>query len=105
MDQEIIKTIKSAKQHKPAPTISAQLENGALVEMVYDPAAKQTAFVLWQDDKWSGEAGVDVSPTSRLIPYSPQNNLVKHEVVLFPSSPQEYGTEQELLDEIQSFIH
>ena len=33
------------------------------------------------------------------------NNLIKHEVVLFPSEPEEYGSEQALIEEIQSYIH
>src|SRR5206468_2327094 len=41
----------------------------------------------------------------RLVPYSPNNNLIKNEVVLLPSEPEEYGSEEQLLDEIQSFIH
>ena len=41
----------------------------------------------------------------RLVPYSPGNNLLKNEVVLFPSEPEEYGSEEELLAQIQSFIH
>lgn len=105
MEKDIKTTIQSAKQHKSTPTISAQLPDGSLLEMVYDPVQKQSAFVLWQEGKWSVEAGFEISPSSRLLPYSPGNNLVKNEVVLFPSEPQEYGSEDELLGEIQSFIH
>ncbi len=47
-----------------------------------------------------------VAPSGeRLIPYSPNNNLIKKEVVLFPSEPCEYGSEEKLVSEIQTFIH
>lgn len=105
MNQEFKKIISEAKQHKAAPTISAVLPDGALLEMIYDAQAKQTAFVVWQDNQWRTEAGYTVSQSSRLVPYSPENNLVKNEVVLFPSHPEEYGSEEELLSEVQSFIH
>src|SRR5207249_9066280 len=41
----------------------------------------------------------------RWVPYSPHNNLIKNEVVLLPSEPEEYGSEDELLAAIQDFIH
>src|SRR5947199_3333959 len=41
----------------------------------------------------------------QLVPYSSPNNLIKHDVVLFPSEPEEYVSEEELLAEIQEFIH
>jgi len=105
MEKEIKKTIQEAKQHKATPAISAVLPNGGLIEMVYDPVQKQSAFVVWRDDKWSVEPVFIVTPEERLVPYSPGNNLIKHEVVLFPSEPQEYESEERLLNEVQSFIH
>ncbi len=41
----------------------------------------------------------------RLVPYSPENNLLVHQVVLFPSGTEEYGGEAELAAAVQSFIH
>jgi hypothetical protein len=51
------------------------------------------------------EPSVSLGENRRLIPYSPDNNLLKHEVVLFPSEPEEYGSEENLLAAIQNFIH
>ena len=39
------------------------------------------------------------------MPYSPGNNLLRNEVVLFPLEAAEYESEQKLVEEIQSFIH
>ena len=39
------------------------------------------------------------------MPYSPQNNLLRNEVVLFPSEAAEYGSEQDLIDSIRDFLH
>jgi len=39
------------------------------------------------------------------VPYSPGNNLLLHQVVLFPSEPLEYGSDAELVAEIKAFIH
>jgi hypothetical protein len=73
--------------------------------MVYRPQEKRTAFVVFKDEKWSYETGFNTDAFRRWVPYSANNNLIKNEVVLLPSEPEEYGSEEELLSEIQSFIH
>lgn len=40
-----------------------------------------------------------------LVPYSADNNLIEHDVVLFPSQPIEYGSQTELVDVLCSYIH
>jgi len=87
------------------PTVSAVLSDGQLVEMVFDPIERRTRFVLWQDGVWHFEQIVRASAGERLIPYSAQNNLIKKEVVLFPTEPREYGSEEELVGDIRTFIH
>ena len=96
---------QTKKQPRPTATVSAVLPDGQLLEMVYDPAEKKTAFVIWQNEQWHYEPRWEVTPFKKLAPYSPENNLIKNEVVLFPSRPEEYGLEEELLAEVQSFIH
>src|SRR5215813_5753931 len=86
-------------------TVSAISDDGAILEMVYRPEEKRTAFVLWKDGEWKFEPSFSIDPFRRLVPYSPNNNLIKNEVVLLPSEPEEYGSEESLLREIQSFIH
>ena len=85
--------------------MSAVLPEGRLVEMVFDPAEQRTRFVLWQNGIWRFESVVRAPVGERLIPYSAHNNLIKKEVVLFPSEPCDYGSETELVSDIQSFIH
>ncbi len=104
MQNEIKKTTQTVKQHK-TPVVSVVLPDGALAEMVFDPARKRTAFVLWQNDTWSIQERLEAASDKHLVPYSPENNLLQNEVVLFPSKPAEYGSEQELVAEIQGFIH
>lgn len=99
------KTSENVKVQRPLPTVSAVFDNGSILEMVYRPQEKRTAFVLWKDGEWKFEAGITINPFRRLVPYSPNNNLIKNEVVLLPSEPEEYGSEESLLSEIQSFIH
>jgi hypothetical protein len=92
------------KQHRE-PTASAVLSDGTLVEMLYEPVARRSRLVCYRDDVWRLEDRVYTDSSRLLVPYSPENNLLKHEVVLFPSEVQEYGSEEQLVGEIQSFIH
>src|SRR3989442_777722 len=93
------------RKSKPIPTVSAVFDDGAILEMVCRPAERRSAFVLWRDEQWTIEPRIAAGPLRRLVPYSLNNNLIKNEVVLLPSEPEEYGSEAELLAEIQSFIH
>src|SRR5262245_51321775 len=94
------------EQKKPTvlPTASAVLDTGELVEMVYDPAVRQTQFVVGSGEEWRYEESVDLSPSERLAPYSATNNLVKHGVVLFPSEPADYGDDAALVSRIHDFV-
>lgn len=73
--------------------------------MVYDPDRRESGFVVWDGARWRPERRIELDPLHILVPYSPDNNLLRNEVVLLPSEPAEYGSEDQLLDEIQSFIH
>jgi len=104
MNQEIKNNITKVKKESARPTVSAALRDGTLVEMVFRPEEHQTLFCVAKNGNWQYEPGLLVKG-ERLVPYSPNNNLLKNDVVLFPSQPEEYGSEQELLDKIQAFIH
>src|SRR5262249_9043021 len=105
MEENLNKTSEDIKRQRPVPTVSAVFDDGAILEMVYRPQEKRTAFILWKEGEWSFEPSLSVNSYERVVPYSPNNNLIKNEVVLLPSEPEEYGSEESLLREIQSFIH
>ena len=97
---------RPAPEKKPTvlPTAAAVLPDRELVEMVYDPASRQTRFVVGTGASWGYEESIALSPVERLVPYSATNNLVKHGVVLFPSEPAEYGSESDLVTRIRDFV-
>jgi hypothetical protein len=96
--------LKQAKKRSARPTVSAILPGGAVAEMLYRPDEHQTLFCVSKDGEILYEKDLLVSG-SRLTPYSAHNNLLTNEVVLLPSEPAEYGTEQELIESIRAFIH
>jgi len=95
---------ETEKKAIPIPTASAVLPDGQLVEMVYDPRARKTQFVCGTGEAWGYEETILLSLNERLVPYSATNNLVKHNVVLFASEPEEYGDEVALVSRVRDFV-
>jgi hypothetical protein len=87
------------------PTVSRVLSDGTMIELVYTPEEGTTALAVWHENAWGCWNQVDVRPNERLVPFSPNNNLIKNEVVVLPGTPLEYESERELLGSIQAHIH
>lgn len=87
------------------PVVFHALPSGELLEMVFDPAAPSTGFVVFDGTGWRMERKIELPSGVTLVPYSPENNLLTHRVVLFPAAPEEYGSEDELFTAVQGFIH
>lgn len=90
---------------RATPTVSEVLEDGSLVELTYQPERRQTNLALYSAGRWTLQKHIDSPVRGRLVPFSPANNLIKNDVVLLPSEPRIYGSEQDLLAEIRNFIH
>jgi len=93
-----------SKRHT-IPTASATLDDGTLVELVYQPARRKTLLALFSAGRWTLQEGVRVGADRVLVPFSPTNNLIANEAVLLASEPCIYGTEEALLVDIEGFIH
>ncbi len=91
-------------KRKIVPAVSRCLSDGTLVELVYRPEDRQTMFALYNAGRWTLQQRHDIEG-ARLVPFSPQNNLIRNEAVLLPSEPRMYGSEQKLLSEVGEFIH
>src|SRR5439155_16376802 len=100
MEDKLADTIEKAKKQDARPTVSTVLPDGSLVEMVCQE--NRTLFCVSKDGAFRYETNLLVNG-ERLVPYSPRNNLLSNEVVLFPSEPLEYDSEQELVEDIRAF--
>ena len=101
----IQQVIDERKPTQSVPTVSGVFDDGAILELLYDPAAIKTRFALWQNGSWSYEDSHRLNAVSELVPYSARNNLIKNEIILLPSMPAEYGSEAELISSIKNFVH
>jgi hypothetical protein len=104
MDNKLMDTIEKAKKQAAQPTVSVVLPNGSIAEMVFNPEENGTRFCVSKDGDVRYETSLVVNG-QRLVPYSPRNNLLTNEVVLFPSEAVEYDSEQQLVEQIRAFIH
>ena len=86
-------------------TTGAVLEDGTLVEMVYDAAQKRTALVRYREGKWSEETVIKRSNAPDLEPYSALNPLLVNNIVRFPSKVEEYDNDASVVAEVSDFIH
>lgn len=92
-------------QKNHLPTISRQLPDGSVLEMLYRPNEQRTTFAhysggtLTEKQSWPGTDGMT------LVPYTPQNNLLTHNVVLFAERPAPYGDHATITSNVRAFIH
>lgn len=84
-------------------------EFGMIIETVYDPTSTLLSFAVSHQGTLSREDFVIVqarnSEAFKLLPPSDPNRLVEKRVVLLPSGPEAYGSQEALLADLCSFIH
>src|SRR2546428_1230422 len=102
MEDKPTDTIEKAKKQTAMPTVSTVLPDGSLAEMVCQE--NRTLFCVSKDGGFRYETNLVVNG-QRLVPYSPRNTLLANELVLFPSEPLEYDSEEKLVGDIRAFIH
>jgi hypothetical protein len=96
---------KSPQKDRAIPTVSAVLPDGAIVELVFQSESLQTLFAMYSAGRWTLRPHLEIQKRRRLVPFSPENNLIKNEVILLPSEPRIYGSEEKLVTDVREFIH
>ena len=89
---------------KHTPVASRVLDDGTLIELVFDATARTTRLAVARETGCVIEETVDLGDEV-LRPFSPDNNLIKHEAVLLPSEAAPYESESALRRSITAFIH
>jgi hypothetical protein len=97
--------IGTRAEKRVSPAVSCIFDDGTIVEMLYRPRTRSTEFAVFHEGEWTLQQHVEGDDGTTLVPFSPENNLIKNEAVLLPSEPCEYGSEEQLLSDIQCFIH
>ncbi|MES3005472.1 MAG: hypothetical protein V4664_00845 [Patescibacteria group bacterium] len=97
-------TNQPKKDKKPIYKTTVKAYDG-LCEMVYDEKKNRTYFVTLDSSGVIGERDQIAVDEEIFKPLPPNHMLVQKRVVLFPSKLEDYKDEQEIINEVQSFIH
>jgi hypothetical protein len=91
---------KNAKKNRKASLVL----DDKIAETVYDKKQKKTQFVVYKNGeiKFLDKVKQD---GQEVFPLDAKSDVVSKSIVLLPSEPLEYGTEKELIADIQKFIH
>jgi hypothetical protein len=93
----------ATKQNK-VPTVS-RVAGDTIIELVYDWTNRTTGLVVSRfGGLWNIEQEVQIEG-ELLVPYSPRNNLIANDCVLLPSRPDHFGSVEELIADIETFLH
>lgn len=87
------------------PTASSVFADGSMVELVFDPAERQTGLLYFCGGDWTICPQIKSPVGDTLVPYSPDNNLISTGAVLLPSAPEEYGDDEKIVGDVTEFIH
>jgi hypothetical protein len=92
--------------HPTIPTIARVLDDRTIIELIHDPATRETALaVCTPDGRPRIERVVELPSGERLVPYSGQNNLITSECVLLPSDVGDFRDKAELVERVRAFVH
>lgn len=108
MDSNLEKTSSKnggGKKNGNGYVVSGQRADRRMFEMLHDREKGTTTYAVWADGAWTIEAQINLGDGRTASPLSPENNLLTHKVVLFPSGPEEYGDKGQLIDAIRGYLH
>lgn len=98
-----IESRKPAKAKRDT-TVSAVLKHGSMVELLYQPARRETLLALYKSGVVTTHQSLKLESGETLVPIPASNNLIKHQVLLLPESATAFGSILELVEEIRRYL-
>jgi len=102
--EEIKAEIEKEVDDKTKIIASEILNDGTIIEMLFDSQKNETSLAICKDNEIK-EQKTFTHNEIIFKPHHPRKDLLKCKVVLFPSTTKEYGSQKELIRDIQEFIH
>src|ERR1035437_9005096 len=93
------------KKQRPRTLVSAVLDDGSIVETLASRRDRVVSLIRVHGETVEVGETLDLPMLGVVRPYSPDNSLLAHGVVQFPSAREEYTSEGELVSAVRSFIH
>jgi hypothetical protein len=101
---EIKNKTKKDVDEKSRIIASEILGDGTIIEMLFDSPKNETSLAIWKGNEFKIRKSFE-SDGVILKPHPAGKDLLKNKVILFPSEPKECGSQKELIQDIQEFIH
>ncbi len=92
------------KNTHPKKRVASLVLPDQVVETVYDPIHKTTQFAMYKDNQVQYADFIQVG-SDEFLPLDPKNDLIDKRIVLLPSVAADYGSTEELVLEIERYIH
>ena len=90
---------------KNIPVAFSRLPDHVIVELVYSSTENTTDFAVFRKGTITIEDAVQISESEKIIPISPENNLIKHRAILLPKVAEEYESVSELTALISGYLY
>jgi len=102
--EEIKAEIKKEEEDKTRIIASEILTDGTIIEMLFDSQKNETSLAIYKDNDIKCRKSFEIDGIT-LKPHPAGKDLLKNRVILFPTEAKEYGSQKELIRDIQAFIH
>jgi len=89
---------------KQTPIASELEDNGIIIELTCDHKTQGTALAVWDNNSYQMKPCIKTSQ-GMCIPYRYTHPLIKHKLMLLPEQPEEFGTDEDLVANIRSYLH
>ena len=93
------------KKQRPRTLVSAALDDGSIVETIASRTEGTVSLIRIYGETDEVGQTLDLPKLGVVRPYSPDNSLLAHGVVQFPSIREEYASEDALVAAVRGFIH
>lgn len=84
--------------------VSCILEDGSLIEMIYNAKKGTSKLAVYKDGKVSLEDGVSMDDSTVFMPLDPKQSILKNNYVLFASGASDYPSNEALYQEVRVFV-
>ena len=93
------------KQQRCGTLVSAVLADGSIVETIASQRDTLPSLIRIRGEQSEIGQTLDLPVFGLVRPYAPDNSLLAHRVVQFPSAREEYDSETDLIAGVRTFIH
>lgn len=96
---------ESPNTARVTPVACKRLPDNGIVELIYSSTENSTNFAVFRKGTITIEDTVEIGESEKVIPISPDNNLIKHRAILLPEVAEEYESISELTALISGYLY